>query len=139
MTVPTLRKCTAIAFLLLLVNAAYIWAFAFPTIFYMTNVLVHLGLGVTLSLVLAWLVGRDAQLRNGILLAVGFFLAAFLLGAYLAGAGNTLDHRWALLAHIAAAQPTPISIAMEISTSSSPLTTALPTCTATISPTAITS
>ena len=34
-----MRKWTAILFLLLLVNTAYIWAFAFPTVFYMTNVL----------------------------------------------------------------------------------------------------
>ena len=103
MSLPNLRKWTVIGFLLLLLNTAYVWAFAFPTIFYMTNVLVHLVLGVALSLVLIWLLGRDAPLRNGILPAAGFFLAAFLIGAYLVAAGNTLAHRWALWAHIAAA------------------------------------
>ncbi len=103
MSIPTLRKWTAIGFLLLLLNAAYIWAFAFPTVFYMTNVLAHLGLGLALSVMLVWLLGRDAELRGGALAAAGFFLIALLLGAYLAVAGNTLDHRWALLAHIVAA------------------------------------
>src|SRR5438045_2732088 len=40
MTSLKLRKWTAIFFLVLLVNAAYVWSFAFPTTFYMTNVLV---------------------------------------------------------------------------------------------------
>jgi tetratricopeptide (TPR) repeat protein len=103
MSVPTLRKWTAIGFLILLLNAAYIWAFAFPTVFYMTNVLAHLGLGLALSLMLLRLLGRDAQLRSGALPAVGFFLIAFGLGAYLAVGGNTVDRRWALVAHIVTA------------------------------------
>ena len=41
-------KWIGVFFLVLLVNTAYVWAFAFPTVFYMTNVLVHLGLGVVL-------------------------------------------------------------------------------------------
>jgi tetratricopeptide (TPR) repeat protein len=103
MTKFNLRKATVIFFLVLLVNTAYIWAFAFPTIFYMSNVLLHAGLGAVLFAVLLWLIARDRVLRNGIVSAVGLFLAAFLLGAYLTVAGNTLDHRWALRFHIAAA------------------------------------
>jgi Tfp pilus assembly protein PilF len=97
-----LKKWTAILFLVLLVNATYVWAFAFPTIFYMTNVLFHFGLGTMLFGVLTWLVARDPALRNRIASAYGFFLIAFLLGAYLTRAGNTLDHRWALWSHIGA-------------------------------------
>jgi Flp pilus assembly protein TadD len=103
MSVSTLRKWTAIGFLILLLNAAYVWAFAFPTVFYMTNVLAHLGLGVVLSAMLAWLLSRDVELRGGTLAPAGFFLIALLLGVYLAVAGNTLDRRWALVAHIVAA------------------------------------
>jgi tetratricopeptide (TPR) repeat protein len=101
--VSTLRQWTAIGFLALLLNAAYVWAFAFPTVFYMTGVLAHLALGVALSAGLVWLLRRDARLRNGMLPAAGFFLASFVLGAYLVAAGNTLPHRWALWSHIAAA------------------------------------
>jgi tetratricopeptide (TPR) repeat protein len=103
MSHPNLRKWTAIAFLVLLGNTAYIWAFASPTVFYMANVLLHLGLGSALFLALVFLLARDAPLRNGIVWAAGLFLAAFVLGAYLTRAGNTTDHRWALQSHIAAA------------------------------------
>ena len=103
MSVSALWKWTAIAFLVLLLNAAYVWAFAFPTVFYMTNVLAHLCLGVALSLVLVWLLSRDVEFHRGIHSVAGFFLIALLLGLYLAIAGNTLDHRWALVAHIVAA------------------------------------
>src|SRR6516164_7245601 len=103
MSVPTLRKWVAIGFLVLLLNTAYVWAFAFPTIFYMTNVLMHLGLGVALSVVLFWLLGRDERLRSGVLAIASFFLLAFLIGVYLAAAGNIRSHRVALWAHIVAA------------------------------------
>src|SRR5215471_13606170 len=103
MSIPTLRKWAAIGFLVLLLNAAYVWAFAFPTIFYMANVLVHLTLGVALFALFVWLLGRDTQLRGGSRLAAGSFLLALLIGAYIVGAGNTLDHRWALWGHIGAA------------------------------------
>ena len=43
-----LAKWTAVLFVVLLVNTAYITAFASPTVFYMTNVLAHLVLGLVL-------------------------------------------------------------------------------------------
>src|SRR5215469_2914605 len=103
MPLSTLRKWTAVGFLLLLLNTAYVWAFAFPTIFYMTNVLLHLALGVGVSLLAVWLVGRNSHPSSGILPAAGFFLIALVLGVYLAVGGNTVDHHWALWAHIGAA------------------------------------
>jgi Tfp pilus assembly protein PilF len=103
MSVPTVRKWAGVAFLLLLLNTAYIWAFAFPTVFYMSSVLLHVALGIALWLAVAWLLARDGQLRNSILPAAGFFLFAFLAGAYLVWAGNTVDDRWALWAHIVTA------------------------------------
>jgi tetratricopeptide (TPR) repeat protein len=103
MSKVTVRKLTAILFLALLVNTAYVWAFASPTIFYMTNVLLHLGLGVVLSVTLSWLVARDAEFRAGGHWAFALLLPAFLLGAYVTAAGNTVDHRWALWGHMGAA------------------------------------
>ena len=44
-----LQKWFAIFFLVLLLNTAYVAAFSFATVFYMTNVLVHLVLGLVLS------------------------------------------------------------------------------------------
>ncbi|MDQ6700436.1 MAG: tetratricopeptide repeat protein [Acidobacteriota bacterium] len=103
MTVPgrRLRNWIAIAFLVLLINTAYLWAFAFPTVFYMMNVLFHLGLGTVLFAAILWAVKRDADLRGGIMPALVLFGVAFALGAYLTIAGNTTGHRWALSSHIA--------------------------------------
>ena len=91
-----LLQWAAILFIVLLVNTAYISAFASPTIFYMGNVLLHFVLGVALTVALVFLLRQFP-------VAAGFFLAASALGLFLAIRGNTLDHRWALAAHIAAA------------------------------------
>ena len=81
---------------LLLLNTAYIAAFASPTIFYMGNVVLHLVLGALLAVASLWFLRRMP-------LAGGLFLAAALLGLFLAIRGNTMAHRWALQAHIAVA------------------------------------
>jgi tetratricopeptide (TPR) repeat protein len=98
-----LAKWTGIFFIVLLVNTAYVAAFNIASIFYMTNVLLHLGLGLALAVALVLLLKRDPQLRRGIPAATGFFLVALGFAVYLAGWGNTTDHRWALWAHIVAA------------------------------------
>ena len=46
MTKQTLTRWAAFLFIVLLLNTAYIAAFASPTVFYMANVLLHLVLGV---------------------------------------------------------------------------------------------
>src|SRR5690348_14527606 len=91
-----LLQWTAVAFILLLVNTAYIAAFASPTVFYMGNVLIHLVLGVALTVALLFFVEQFPT-------AGGFFLIAAALGAFLAVRGNTTPHRWALVAHVVAA------------------------------------
>jgi len=96
MSSQKLLRWTAILFIVLLINTAYIAAFASPTIFYMGNVLAHFVLGVVLTVALLFLLRRFP-------VAGGFFLAAAALGVFLAIRGNTLDHRWALVAHIVAA------------------------------------
>src|ERR1700686_4981657 len=93
MTKATLTRWAAVLFIVLLLNTAYIAAFASPTIFYMVNVLLHLALGVLLlaALPLIWRKFRVAGV---------FYLAAAGLGIFLAVRGNTTDNRWALNAHI---------------------------------------
>ncbi len=98
-----LAKWTGIFFIVLLVNTAYVAAFNVASLFYMTNVLLHLGLGLALAVALVLLLQRNPQLRGGTAVATGFFAVALGLAVYLAGWGNTTDHRWALLAHIVAA------------------------------------
>jgi Flp pilus assembly protein TadD len=104
-----MKRWVAIAFLALLVNSAYIGAFATPSVFYMANVLAHAILGVALAGVFIWLLVRDGSLRQSIRWAWPVLLASALLGIYLiyasfAGAysGSELRSRVALLGHIAA-------------------------------------
>src|SRR5215467_13922372 len=98
-----LAKWMAVCFIILLVNTAYVAAFATPSVFYMTNVLIHLGLGLALSIGLLFLLKRDSALRGGIITAVGLFAVALALSVFLVGAGNTTPNRWALWGHIGAA------------------------------------
>jgi tetratricopeptide (TPR) repeat protein len=91
-----LGRCAGVLLVLLLINTAYIAAFASPTIFYMGNVVLHLALGVALAIVLLWFIRR-------IPVAGSVFLIAALAGVFLAVRGNTMPHRWVLQAHIAVA------------------------------------
>ncbi len=96
MTRKRIANAAAILFLLLIVNTAYVAALPSPTIFYMGNVLLHLVLGVVLTVALFFYLREFPS-------ASGFFLLAAALGIFLAVRGNTTPHRWALIAHIAAA------------------------------------
>ena len=98
-----LAKWIGFFFIVLLVNTAYVAAFATPSIFYMTNVLIHLGLGLALGIGMIFLLRKDSALQNGITAAIGLFGVALLLGLFLAGAGNITENRWAFWSHIAAA------------------------------------
>ncbi|HYP14243.1 MAG TPA: tetratricopeptide repeat protein [Bryobacteraceae bacterium] len=91
------RRIAFVVFCLLLVNTAYIAAFADPTVFYMTNVLLHLALGAAALAVCLWAFGFRPQRAGWVLL-----LIASGLGGYLVFAGNTFPNRWVLWAHMAA-------------------------------------
>jgi Cytochrome c554 and c-prime/Tetratricopeptide repeat len=81
--------------LLLVLNSAYLWAFAFPTVFYMANVLLHvaLGLAVAAGFFILWRKKAPALARA----AFGVSLA---LGLFVTWSGATTPNRWALWAHI---------------------------------------
>src|SRR3954451_2902635 len=98
-----LAKWTAALFVVLLVNTAYITAFASPTVFYMTNVLAHLVLGVALAAAFGLLLARRPDLRAGLLPAAVLFGIALIAGLWLTVAGNVLAHRPVLWVHIVAA------------------------------------
>ncbi len=91
-----MRKWLAIGFLLLLVNTAYIAAFAEPTVFYMGNVLLHVVLGVAVF-ALFLMVARSFGFA-----AIAFSIAA-ALGIALAITGATRQFHSVLVAHVAAA------------------------------------
>ena len=96
-----LAKWQGFFFIVLLLNTTYVAAFATPSIFYMTNVLIHLGLGLALGIGLVFLLRKDGMLLNAIPTAIGLFGVALLLGLFLAKAGNITENRWAFWAHIA--------------------------------------
>src|SRR5438876_7494779 len=98
-----LAKWMGFFFIVLLVNTAYVAAFATPSIFYMTNVLFHLGLGLALAIALFLQLRKDSTLLAGVPSALGLFGVALLLGLYIVKAGNTTPNRWALWSHIGAA------------------------------------
>ena len=99
---PTLKTFLGAGLIVLLINTAYIAAFANPTIFYMMNVLGHLVLGVVLTLGLGVLLARDAEMRRRLAAPGALFAIAAVLAVYLAIVGNTHDHAWILRAHIVA-------------------------------------
>jgi len=96
-----LGRWVATGFLLLVLNSAYVWAFASPTVFYMGNVLAHVLLGVAVAAgAVLWLRGRW---REAPVEAAGVLALAAGLGLFLTFAGATRDHNWALWGHVAAA------------------------------------
>jgi tetratricopeptide (TPR) repeat protein len=92
----TRQKIVAYGLVLLIVNGAYLAAFADASIFYEANVLLHLGLGLALvAAAIKWVPRYPRE--------CGVFLCCAIPAAYLAIGGNTLPHRWVLWLHIALA------------------------------------
>src|SRR5574337_749684 len=83
-------------FLILLLNAAYLAAFATPSVFYMANVLLHLALGLAATLGLLWLFRRNALASIALGIVIG-------TGGFLAYAGALTAYRSVLWAHVAVA------------------------------------
>jgi tetratricopeptide (TPR) repeat protein len=97
----------------LIVNSAYLAAFAQPSIFYMGNVLLHLGLGLGLMAIAARWVRRYP-------VECGAFLLSGLPALFLAVRGNTMDHRWALWLHILFAAVAVAAIGLRLFRSTGP-------------------
>src|SRR5947209_3593400 len=98
-----LATAVGAGFLLLLVNTAYLSAYASATIPYMVNVFLHLLLGVLVAVGAIVLLARRPELRRGFTPAGVLFAVGLALGLYLAIHGNVLAVRGVLWAHIAAA------------------------------------
>ena len=59
------RPWLAVAIALLLLNTAYLASSAAPTLFYFTNVVLHIGLGAVLAVVLAEITYRERRHWGG--------------------------------------------------------------------------
>ena len=106
-----MRKISLSAFLILLLNSAYLFSFGEPTLFYIFNVLLHVGLGIVLILPFSIYVykylARSSQADNqkerisilGQTGAIGIIVGV-ITGGYLMIVGATTPYRWLLIAHI---------------------------------------
>jgi tetratricopeptide (TPR) repeat protein len=98
-----LTRWTGLLFLVLLANSFYLASFATPSIFYMTNVLLHIGAGAVLTFAFLMLVTHSAEFRRTVKWAAPALLASAALGFVLVWKGAVIEMRWALVAHIAIA------------------------------------
>ena len=106
-----MRKIFFCAFLILLINSAYLFSFGEPTLFYIFNVLFHVGLGVVLiipfSIYTYQYLGRNLQAHIqkkqistlGQVGSIGI-IVGIISGGYLMIVGATTPYRWLLITHI---------------------------------------
>ena len=90
-------KALAVGGALLLLNSAYLGAFATPSLFYFANVAFHvLGGAALLVLGLAWLLRRARRLSLAGIAAAILLAAGAALGVALAITGATTRYYWLL-------------------------------------------
>jgi Tfp pilus assembly protein PilF len=89
-------------FFLLLLNSAYLGAFATASAFYFTQVVAHLVGGLVLGVTALRHVARHRRVPEGWGVAAGPLLVALLTGTALAWTGATRPYRALLYTHIAA-------------------------------------
>jgi tetratricopeptide (TPR) repeat protein len=89
----SVRTMIVLALALLTLTGAYLAAFAHATIFYMGVTVAHLAIGLALTVPAIRLVRTYPR-------ECGMFLFASAAAIYLAVAGNTRPHQWALWLHI---------------------------------------
>ena len=96
-----MKKLSFCAFLLLLLNSAYLFSFGEPTLFYIFNVLLHVGLGIVL--IIPFTIYGYKQFRSvsklGQVGIIGIALGV-ISGGYLMIVGATTPYRWLLITHI---------------------------------------
>ena len=96
-----LQKLLLYGFFFLLANSAYLAATADPTIFYMTNVVLHLCFGVFLFVLFLIYMKNDFPIFHGLLKpAAGLLILGTILGILLAVTGAYRPYRWLLHWHI---------------------------------------
>ncbi len=92
----------SVAFVVLLLNSAYLAAFASASLFYFANVAFHAALGVVLTgLALTHLRGRAWRLPAVVMPGVILLGLGALSGLAIAVVGATRPYRWLLAVHIA--------------------------------------
>ena len=93
-----------LAFLLLLLNTAYLWPLAEPTLFYMSNLVLHMGLGILLTFAaLRYFLRNRAMLPPAARCGLLLFLLSAVPGFVIMKVGGLRPYRWILQLHIALA------------------------------------
>src|SRR5687767_13336415 len=90
----------SILFGALLINSAYLAASASPTIFYFSNILIHIALGLAAALLCIRQWGFSRMISNARMTAA-LLIAAAMSGTALVFMGATTPNLWLLRAHIA--------------------------------------
>ncbi len=96
-----MRKISIYIFLLLLINSAYLFSFGEPTLFYISNVLFHLALGIIL--IIPFSIYIYQKFRNISYLgwvSIVNLTIGIVSGGYLMVVGATTPYRWLLITHI---------------------------------------
>ena len=96
-----MRKIFLIIFFILLINSAYLFSFGEPTLFYIFNVLFHIGLGIVLIIPFGiYIYQQFKQISTlGQIGSIGIGVG-IISGGYLMIVGATTPYRWLLITHI---------------------------------------
>jgi tetratricopeptide (TPR) repeat protein len=101
MTRGWIPKALAVGGAALLVNSAYLAAFASPTLFYFTNVAAHAIVGtILLALGTRWVLSCARSLGAAAFVSAALLGLGGILGVVLTITGATSNFRWLLLTHI---------------------------------------
>ena len=96
-----IRRLPIYAFLLLLLNSSYLFSFGEPTLFYILNVLVHIGLGSILVIPFCYYVIKNVRTLPSLgRIAIVVLLVGIVSGIYLMVVGGSSPYRWLLISHI---------------------------------------
>ena len=96
-----MRKLSLVAFLILLINSAYLFSFGEPTLFYILNVLFHIGLGILLIIPFCiYLYQKSKNISYIGRIGILGLIVGIISGGYLMVVGATTPYRWLLITHI---------------------------------------
>ena len=96
-----MRKFIIIVFLILLLNSAYLFSFGEPTLFYISNILLHLVLGIVLVIPFSvYLYKKLKNISHLGRLGVICIIVGIVTGVCLMIFGATTPYRWILYTHI---------------------------------------
>ena len=112
-------KLLIVGFFLLILNSVYLISFGSPTMFYIGNVLLHITLGLVLTVALAILLPcwwRFYIKTKFSIWQVGqlFLAPAVVTGIWLMFVGGTRPNRWLLTTHIVIASVSCISLILHL-------------------------